>query len=503
MSIVSFNFLIFLIFSLILFYVFPKKYRWIILLITSIIFFLLASSWYLILYFLFGVFVTYIGAIIIGEKCKTDKSKKIILVITLLLIILELFIFKYVNIFTISINGFAKLFNINFSVNTFNILAPLGISYYTLSLISYVVDVYWTTCKPQKNFFKHLLFACYYPVMISGPVVRYPEMKKELFNERKINWGNIYQGFVRIIFGMMKKMVIADALSIIVLHIFSHYNYYSGFYIIFGLICYAIQIYCDFSGCMDIVIGASKMYGVVLPENFKAPFLSKTLSEFWRRWHITLGSWSKDYIMYPLLKTQAFQKLGKKCKKLFGKNIGKKIPTIIAIFILWLLIGIWHGASFRYIFAAGVLPWIYLTVGELFEWIPEKLNKVLKIDTNTFSFRLFQSLRTFFLMCFVWLFVCAPSFFSSADLIKNIFLIVDITLIPTLPKLHWFVIVMMLLLVLVVDYLKYKDINVLEKFSKQNIMFRWFMLFLLIIIILIYGCYGPKYNAVDFIYGGF
>lgn len=503
MSIVSFSFLIFLFVSLIIFYVFPKKHRWIILLITSLIFFLLASSWYLIFYFLLGVIVTYIGTILIDEKCTTLKSKRLVLIITLLLVISELFIFKYINIFPVSINAFARLFNINFSVNTINILAPLGISYYTLSLIGYVVDVYWTTCKPQKNFLKHMLFACYYPVLISGPVVRYPKMNEELFSEKGLNWENIYQGFTRIIFGMMKKMVIADSLSIMVSHIFNDYNYYSGFYIIYGLICYAIQIYCDFSGCMDIVIGASKMYGVTLPENFKSPFLSKNLAEFWRRWHISLGTWSKDYIMYPLLKTQTFQNLGQKCKKKFGKKIGKKIPTVISIFILWLLIGIWHGASFRYIFAAGILPWIYLTLGELFEWIPEKINDVLKINTNTFSFRIFQSLRTFFLMCFVWLFVCAPSLSNAPGLILNIFKFADSSLIATLPELPSLIIIIMLILLFIVDYLKYKEVNVLEKFREQNIIFRWFILFSLITIILLYGCYGPTYNAVDFIYGGF
>lgn len=500
MSIVSFSFLFFLFISLIIYYIFPRKYRWIVLLISSILFFLISCDYKLIFYLLLGILITYIGARVISEKNLNPKSKKIVLVLTLLCIISELFVLKYINIFPLGMNAIGKLFNINFTFGTINLLAPLGISYYTLSLISYVVDCYWGTCTAQKNFFKHATFACYYPTLISGPIVRYPEMKEELFNERKIEWSNIYKGFTRIIYGIMKKLVIADFLAKYVSLIFSNYQTYSGLYIILGLVCYAIQIYADFSGCMDIVIGASKMYGIKLPENFKSPFFSKSLSEFWRRWHITLGLWGKDYIMYPLLKSTFFQKLGKKTKKIFGKKLGKKIPTILSIFILWLLIGIWHGASFRYIFAAGILPWIYLTIGELFEFLPPKINQIFKIKTDCFSFKLFQSMRTILLMCFIWLFVCSPSLSSAPSVIKSILTPTNLYHIKNFPK---FIAFYTIIPVVVIEYLKYKDINVLDKFYEQNVLFKWIVLFMMIITILLFGCYGPGYDASSFIYGGF
>ena len=339
--------------------------------------------------------------------------------------------------------------------------------------------------------------------MISGPFVRYNYMEKELFEAKKFNWDNIFLGFYRIIYGLMKKLVIADQLGIFVNAVFDNYTTYTGFYIIIAVILYAIQIYADFSGCMDIVYGASKMYGIDLLENFDSPFFSKNLSEFWRRWHISLGTWAKDYIMYPLLKSDLFQKLGKKCKKDFGKKAGKLIPTVLAILILWLLIGLWHGTSFRYIFAAGILPWIYLTLGQIFEDSIKRLTKKLHIKTNCFSFRLFQSLRTFGLMCIVWLIACSPSLLGSLDVIKHIFVFFDTTIISELPQLPSKIILLCCILVLVVDYLNYKGINVFEKFKDQNIWFRWFILFALIIIILIFGAYGPGYDASEFIYGGF
>lgn len=503
MSIVSFSFFVFLFITVIVYYICSKKHRWIVLLISSILFFLFSSSWKLLLYLIFGILTTYIGTNYMQKKCKTEKQKKITMIVTLVSILTILFILKYINIFPMTFNLFGKLFHLNFTFGMISLLAPLGVSYYTLSLTGYIIDIYRGAYEPQKNIFKLGLFACYYPIMISGPIVRYKTMEKELFESKSFSYDNLFQGFERFIYGLMKKLVIADQLAPFVRTVFNNYTHYTGIYIIIAVILYAIQIYADFSGCMDIVNGASKMYGITLLENFDSPFFSKNLSEFWRRWHISLGTWSKDYIMYPLLKSNVFQKLGKSCKKKFGKKIGKMIPTILSILILWLLIGLWHGASYKYIFAAGILPWIYLTVSQLLENPIEKFTQKLNIRTNCFSFRLFQSLRTIVLMCLIWLFACSPSLGQSIQVIKNIFVLSRVTLFEELPQLPINILLLTGGLVLVVDYLKYKGINVIEKFQQQNWWFRWGILLMIITIILIYGAYGPGYNASDFIYGGF
>lgn len=503
MGITTLKFFVFLVASVIIYYLFPKKHRWIVLLVASLVFFLSACSWQLLISLLFGVIATYIGTRLIDENLKTDKSKKIALLITLLCIVGQLVILKYINIIPNTINGIAYLFNINLYFANFNVLAPLGISYYALSLIGYTLDVYRGTSKPQKNILKHILFTCYYPVMICGPIVRYEQMKKELFEPRKFCFENVLFGTERIVYGLLKKMVIADQLGIVVNSIFGQYNIYSGIYLVIGVILYAIQIYTDFSGCMDIVIGASKMYGVILPENFNSPFFSRNLSEFWRRWHITLGLWAKDYIMYPLLISKPFQNLAEKCKKKFGKKIGKKIPTIIAIFILWLIIGIWHGASYKYIFAAGILPWLYLTISELCEPLFKKLKTVLHINTERFSYRLFESIRTIALMCLIWLFVLAPGLLSGFNVVSDVFKFTNLDLRLTLPEIPYMIILIAGLIVFVVDYLQYKDKDVLELFNKQGIIFRYIIVFFMLYLILTYGAYGPGYNPADFIYGGF
>ena len=516
MTITSLYFFVFLMVSVVLYYVFPKKYRWISLLAASLFFFL-QTSLYTAGYFLFGTLAAYICTRLIDEKCKSDKSKKITLTIGIACEVILLFILKYINLIPNTFNAFGNLFNLNLHFTTINLIAPIGISYYSLSIWSYMVDVYRTAINAEKNYFKLALFACYYPCLVSGPIIRYPDMKKEFFEIRKLDWDNIFIGSHRIIYGLLKKMVIADHLAIIVNAVFDAPETYSGILIILGVIMYAVQIYCDFSGCMDIIIGASKLYGIKLPENFESPFFSRNLSEFWRRWHITLGQWGKDYIMYPLLKSEKFQKLGKKTKKKFGKKIGKKIPAILSIFVLWLIIGIWHGASYKYIFAAGILPWIYFSLSELFSPVIEKFTKKLNINTKTFGFHLFQSCRTLFLMLIIWFFALAPSFMQTTNLFKcvlhifnkqgiisfldNYLLFGSTDILEILLK--YFIIVISAIGLILTDYLKYTGMNVGERFNKQPFWFRYIIIFGMIGIIMLYGVYGPGYNSADFIYGGF
>lgn len=515
MTITSLYFFIFLIFTTIVHYICPKKFRWISLLVFSAAFFLL-SSWKVSFYFVIGTIIAYVGARFIQEKCQTDKSKRIVLVISIACELFILFLLKYINIIPNTINGFGNLFNVDLHFATINLMAPLGISYYTLSLWGYMVDVYRTTTEAEKNYFKLALFACYYPCLISGPFIRYPEMKTEFFEARSLDWDNIFMGFHRIVYGLLKKMFIADNLAVFVNIIFSDTEKYPGIFILVGVMLYAIQIYCDFSGCMDIVIGTSKLYGVKLPENFDSPFFSKNLSEFWRRWHITLGLWGKDYIMYPLLKSAKFQKLGKKTKKIFGKKIGKKIPVILSILVLWAFIGIWHGASYKYIFAAGILPWIYFSFSELFSDLFKKANTKLHFKTDTVSFHLFQSARTILLMLIIWLFALSPSLMQSGEIFANLFTF------PSMQTIKDFItenmlgnlgvrqivakyglLVISMLGVTLVDYLKYKGIDVGDSFNKQAIWFRYIILFAMIITTICFGVYGPGYNPADFIYGGF
>lgn len=504
MTITSLYFLGFLCLTVLFYYLCPAKIRWVLLLIYSFAFFAFASNFALIIYVVVGVLAAYLGTRLLHKFSSAKPARRrVILALTILPIFGMLFVFKYINIFPLTFNFFSRLFGAGVGFDMFEVLSVLGISYYSLSLIGYILDVYWGAYPPVKNPLKVLLFACYYPTLISGPITRFPHMQKELFTPKKLDYNNVYMGFERILYGFMKKLVIADQLGPVVKMIFGSFHTFSGFYIVLGVILYAVQIYMDFSGCMDIVNGASLTYGIKLPENFNSPFFSKNLSEFWRRWHISLGNWAKDYIMYPLLKSAPLQKLGVGARARFGKRFGKMLPTIISILILWLLIGLWHGASFQYIFAAGIIPWFYLTSSQIFDRPLQALTKKLKVNTACFSFRLFQSVRTFLLMCLLWLFVCAPELSEVPVVLKSALSFGEPNIIGQLP--HFSVIITMLMfgVVMAIDYLKYKGTDVLAAFQRQNLLFRWGCLLGLATVIIIFGAYGTGYNAADFIYGGF
>ena len=515
MTITSINFFVFLALSVLIYALCPKRVRWVSLLIFSAVFFLL-NSWKVFYYLIFGTAIAYFGAALIQNQCRTDRQKRLVLTASIGLLVGFLFLLKYINVIPNGLNAFGRLFHLDLYFAEIDLLAPIGISYYSLSLWAYLVDVYRTTTEAEPNYFKLTLFACYYPCLVSGPILRYGEMKQALFAPRPLCWDDVFQGFRRIVYGLLKKLFLADTLAANVKLVFSDPGKFSGPLLLLGVGMYAIQIYCDFSGCMDIVLGASRLYGVRLPENFESPFFSRTLSEFWRRWHITLGLWGKDYVLYPLLKSARFQALGRWAKKRFGKKAGKKLPLILAIFILWAIIGFWHGASWKYFFAAGMLPWLYFSLSELLGDSLKTVAEKLHFRTDTASFHLLQSARTILLMLLIWLITLSPTLHESGGVLAKLFTLPSRAAVSELGRAvtfcslsrrsaFWkrFCLIVSLLGVGAVDALKYKGVAVGERFDRQAVWFRYLILFAMIVTVICFGVYGPGFRPSDFIYGGF
>jgi D-alanyl-lipoteichoic acid acyltransferase DltB (MBOAT superfamily) len=502
MTILSAQFLLFFFASLVVYRLIPARMRWMALLAFSLSFFTIVSGWKMLPYLAFGAFVTYAGARAIGGEGRTERQKKAILVATVCLTVGELAALKSLNIIPTTFNGLGRLFGVRVGMGTFSLIAPVGMSYYTLSLIGYVVDVYRGMYPAQPNFLKHLLFAGYYPALVSGPVMRYGEMGPQFFGEPECSLENIVPGVQRMAWGMFKKLVVADRLALFASQVFREYNTFGSLYIILAVGVYAFQIYADFSGCMDIVIGVSEAYGVRLPENFDTPFLSRSLAEFWRRWHITLGTWSKDYIFYPVLKSEPFQKLGTWSRKAFGKKRGKQVPVFLGLLVNWLIIGFWHGASYKYIFAAGVMPWLLMTVSELMQPLFEKRKTLKEAGSEHWLIHLLKSGRTLVLMCVVWLFASAPSFLGSFSVIRAIFAPFKLSAVRALDITKYDVLIVSLGLaaLVTVDILKYRDLNLREAVNGRGIALRWAVSLALIFGTLIFGVYGPGYDAASFIY---
>ena len=218
-----------------------------------------------------------------------------------------------------------------------------------------MIDVYYGIGKPQQNFLKLALYGMYFPVIISGPILKYREHGEQFFEPHAFDYKQVTFGLQRMLWGFFKKLVIAERLGIFVDTVYGDYMGYPGAYIWAATICYAFQLYTDFSGCMDIVLGMSECFGIYLPENFQTPFFAKSVAEYWRRWHITLGIWMKEYVFYPVLRSAFFTNVNKSFKKRFGKKKGKQYATFGAMFILWLTVGIWHGGDWKFVIGSGLL----------------------------------------------------------------------------------------------------------------------------------------------------
>lgn len=357
MQINSIEFILFVMAVLVLYAIFPKKYKYIILLISSYIFYISNSKKLTIFLILSTISVYFIALKIqnIDDKLKislkeiTDKdkkkslrkeaksNKKKFLVIGVIINIGILWFLKYSYLFSNFINNLSLFKNYNISIPSLKFLLPLGISYYTLQAVSYIVDVYRGQVKADKNFGKVALFLSFFPQMVEGPIGRYDKLANQLYEPHKITEKNLKYGFELLLWGYFKKMVIADRIAMYANEVFNNYLQYNGFVILIGIVCYTIQIYSEFSGGIDIVRGVASLFGITLEENFKRPFYAKSIDEFWRRWNITLGTWLKDYIFYPVSLSKVTTKISSVSEKVFKRTyIAKLIPVAFSLLFVWL-----------------------------------------------------------------------------------------------------------------------------------------------------------------------
>ena len=354
---------IFMFLTLLLILYFPIKnikYRNIILLIFSLIFYSWGEPKYIFL-MLITVLIAYVFGLLI-DKYRNDKKKsKLFLVISVILILLNLFIFKYLDF---SIGIINSVFKTNIGLT--KLVLPIGISFYTFQILSYVIDLYWGKVEVQKNYFRLLLYVSFFPQLIAGPIVRYETVEKEI-SDRKTTLDGFINGFKRFIWGLAKKVIVANNVAIFCDYVYNNYSSYGSNILWVAAVCYTLQIYFDFSGYSDMAIGLGKMFGFNFLENFNYPYIATSITDFWRRWHISLSTFFRDYVYIPL-----------------GGNRVSKIKFIRNIFIVWLLTGIWHGASYNFILW-GLYYAILLLIEKLFtgKYI-EKLPKVLKMLYSLF-----------------------------------------------------------------------------------------------------------------------
>lgn len=523
MTYCDYNFLIiFLPLTIILYNVFPKKHRPKVLLLASYVFFWSISS-KLIIYLLITTGLIYTYGIIVARinnkrdnllvgkekeekkyiKLKYQKLKRIVLSFNIIVMIITLLVLKYSAFILENIN---VLFKLNIKLIHFAI--PIGISFYTLQAISYMVDVYKEKIQPDMNLGRIALFISFFPQIMEGPICRYQDTAEKLWSGSRTTYKGLTFGTQRICFGLMKKMIIADRLDILVSNIFKDYAIYDGGIITVGMVLYTLQLYMDFSGVMDIVIGTAELFNVKMPENFKQPFFSQSISEFWTRWHITLGTWFKDYIYFPVSMSNKSKKLTSTLRKKIGKYYGPLITSSFALLCVWLCNGIWHGSAWNYIFF-GIYHFVFIMIGRIAEPISKKLCEKIKIDYNNKILKAFRIIRTTILVFFGELFFRAEGLTNGFNMFKKIILNFKISSINTeilklgLDKFDFRIILIFTGVFFIISILKENGINIRESIAKKNIVVRWMIYLSVIIAIITFGAYGEGYVPVDPMYAQF
>lgn len=494
MSIISTIFILFVAAAVIAYYVVPSKKRWVVILCAGILFYAY-SSIRTLCYFAITIFVTYFLAIFMQKiqekydtlllaakdktekkqlKAKCKKQKKLILAFALLFAFGVLAVFKYFNFVVLQISA---LFSIpEGSYRPVRFLIPLGISFYTFTITSYLFDVYYNKIKAEKNFAHYALFASYFPSLIQGPINRFGIMKSEFFEkEHPFVLENVQFALQRILWGFFKKMVIADRAAQVTDYIFGNYSQLPWYIVHFGLFMYAIQQYADFAGGIDVVMGVSELFGIRMQENFNQPYFSKSLGEFWRRWHISLGLWMKDYIFYPLSLSKAMLNIVKKLNNR-SKYFARVIPSCIGNLVVFLIVGIWHGAEWHFVvyglFHGGIIAFSVLMAS-----VYKKGISVCKINEQAHWWCCWQIGRTFFLVMFSGVFDYVTDMNQSLGMMRQMFNFGNSWLISNwnlnLQSYSQYIIPFGIVFLILVSYIKEKGVDIRRRISALPLFVRW------------------------------
>ncbi len=471
MSFLSAGYLLSLFILVIIYYLTNKSRRYIVLLLFDILFFSLFSC-YAWIFFLFTGVSTYLLARYL-EKSKEKQNILIILTIALnLTIMLGL--------------------RLPFITDKYSFIVPIGLSFYTLQTIAYVIDVKRGEISAEKDFFKYLLFIGFFPYILQGPIPRYSEMKDELFTGHDIDTDNLKRGIYMLVYGYFLKMVIADRCAIPVDILFAGYKDYKGFYLLMAGILYSLQLYADFSGCVYIAKGSAALFGICIPDNFDQPYFATSIRDFWKRWHISLSRFLKDYVYIPL-----------------GGNRKGKIRKYVNILVTFLISGIWHGHGNHFI-VWGLLHGVYQVLGDIFKPVKEKLAGLYDLKRDSFGKKVLSILFTDFLVMIAWIFFRANSIKQGIYMTVNIFTEFNPWIFFTgemanlgLNEHEWKLLIICVVIMIAVGIMREVKGSILDRFLSQPNLFRCLCLMAIIFVILIAGIYGPGYNAKDFIYGGF
>lgn len=489
----SVEFLLFFPVVLAIYYILPKKIRQLWLLGASYYFYMNWNAVYGLL--LFGVTVlSYAGARLVSKYKENLRRKKVFFIGTLCLDLGTLVFFKYMDFLIGNMNRLScwlvgrELFSF-----TYDIVLPVGISFYVLQSVGYLIDVYRGTEREEKNFLKYALFISFFPQLVAGPIERSGNLLRQLNESQKLSWENCKSGCYLILWGYFTKMVIADRAAIFVDQVYGQPAEYRGMFLVVATMLFAIQIYCDFYGYSTIARGVALCFGIRLVDNFNAPYLALSVTDFWKRWHISLTGWFRDYLYIPL-----------------GGNRKGETRKQINRLTVFGISGLWHGASFAFI-AWGLLNALFQTIGDAKRRVATVFNQKFpqwykQKEHNSFSIRLLKRVLTFVMICITWIFFRTGDLSDALDIMKYL-CDMDIAVLFTgqlynlgINKDFFRVMLGAIAVLFGVDFLKYQKRDVVGILKKQEWWFQIGIVLLLCFMILVFGCYGTEYDAAQFIY---
>ena len=490
----SFHFLVFFPIVCLLYFLIPYKFRYLFLLIASYYFYMCWNPKYALLMFT-STAITYASGLLIEwvdrleDKKKGEKRKKLFVALSFGSNLGILFFFKYFDFAIESVNKVLGTFHITLLNPSFDVVLPVGISFFTFQALSYTMDVYRKEIYAEKNFGKYALFVSFFPQLVAGPIERSKNLLKQISVKHPFRFENMRSGLLLMIFGYFQKVVVADNIATLVNQVYDNYTQYDGTVLAVATLLFAIQIYCDFGGYSSIAIGAARIMGFNLMENFNAPYLANSVADFWRRWHISLSTWFRDYLYIPL-----------------GGNRKGKLRKYMNLLVVFITSGLWHGASWHFVIWGGING-IYQVIGEIMQPVRDKAVEILHIDRKNFSHQLMKIIATFLLINLTWVFFRANSVTDACTIIRNIFtmqnpgtLFDGVLYNLGIERQKFNMVLVSIGILAVIDICKFKNIHLMGKLFKQEIWFRWFVYLCAVFYVLIFGAYGPAFDAGQFIY---
>ncbi|MED9968700.1 MAG: MBOAT family O-acyltransferase [Ruminococcus sp.] len=538
MTYTSVNFIFFVLVTMLVYFLFPKRnYRWTVLLAASVFFYLVAGYTYA-MFIVFTALSTFLGGLWIDKvsknskqylkdnkktlgkeekkkyKSKTKVQKRLIMALILVLNFGILAFLKYYNFFAGSLNDILGSFGMDFSAPTLKLFLPLGISFYTFQSMGYIVDIYRENTPIEKNPLKMLLFVSFFPQIIQGPISIHSQLAHQLYEGHEFDFTRFKYGAELIIWGFMKKMIVADRAAILITAVTDNYGKYNGSSLTFIVLLYALQLYADFSGGIDISRGVAQIFGIDMIDNFKRPYFSKSINEYWRRWHISLGAWLKSYLFYPVAMSNLFISASKKMKNTrfgataAGTHISKVLPTSVASLIVFLVVGVWHGADWKYV-AFGLWNGLIIMLSILLKPVFDGITAKLHINPKSFGFSLFQIFRTLLVILVGYVFDVAPDFGLAMETFVKFFtnqnipqMVKEISELNLLSNKDYLIIGIGAAIIFVVSLIqeKHPETTVRKMMDKKPFFIRWFAVYCAIMAIIVFGIYGSGYNAADFVY---